>query len=212
MTASVASLQKPLRFEDYERLTHKLTRKLYGWACARDRQGKPPAYEDIFQDLAVIWVQCRDGFDPSQGVQFSTYYTVAAIRHWARLELQVKRENTTISLDEPVRSQEDSVLLEEILVDPTELTPEEHLARREWASGSLGANPLLARLVEISTHPPPELKRELMALAAQRVWAQQQGLAVDQSAPSVLTPTLLGRTFGFNWRHRLAMQISEETP
>lgn len=204
-----ASPQAPLRFEDYERLIHKLTRKFYGWACVAAHRGKTPSYDDIFQDLALVWVQCRDQFDPSVGAPFSSYYYRAALNHWPRCAKQVMAENATVSIEEPVNP-DDQVRLEELLTDPAELSPEERFARREWVDASLDDNPLLSRLLELSADPPPDLKRELMALAAQQVWMRERGLPVDQPAPVAFTPNLLIGTFNFNWRHRLLLRVSEE--
>lgn len=200
--------QRPLRFQDYERLTHKLARRLYGWSAARGRRGAQPSYEDIFQDLAVIWTQCRDRYDPNLGAQFSTYYTRAALNHWQVLARQVNRDNATVSFDEPVGASDDGegLTLESVLTDPEDLDPEEAFSRRQWAEQSLAKSPLLARLVELSADPPEELEAELAAMRAQREWAAEQGVVMDGSAPTAFTPSLLNRTLRFNWRQRMLAQ------
>lgn len=204
---------KPLRFEDYRLLTHKLARQLAGWMKARGRRGAEPSHEDITQDLAMIWVLCRDRFDPSLGVKFSTYYTRAALNHWAALRKRVDRENITMSFDEkPPEGALDNHSLSEVLADPDDLDPEEVFARREWAEQVLKANPLLARLMALSADPPQELRGELAALAAQRIYARSRGIEMDQNAATAFTPKLLGRMFRFNWRQyaRSRLQAAEE--
>lgn len=194
-----------LRFQDYERLTHALTRKLCGWVAARDRSGATPSYEDIFQDLAMVWVQCRDRFDPTRGVMFSTYFTRAALNQWQRLAKQINQSRHTVSMDEPMLQSADYTLAEAV-GDPDQLSPEDVLAQKEWVEQLMQANPLLARLVELSASPPEDLRDELAALEAQREWALSQGIETLNLVPAAFTPQLLSRTFNFNWRHRAMMQ------
>jgi hypothetical protein len=203
-----SAIDQTLRFEDYERLIHKLARVLYGRACARDKVGVQPSYEDIFQDLCVVWTMCRDAFDHTRGVKFATYFFNAAMNRWRYVARDISRQNATVSISQFLTNEE--VDIEDLLIDPNDIDPEANFARKEWARLALERNPLLARLIELSANPPQEFEAELVALKAQREWAKELGVTMEEQVPVNFTPTLLGQTFRFNWRQRLAMKPFEE--
>jgi hypothetical protein len=191
-----------LRFQDYERLAHFLTRKLCGWAQAR---GANPDYGDLFQEVALVWSVCRDQFDPSRGVKFSAYFAQAALHHWGKLRRQIQRDKRMVSFDHSP-SQEMEQAMWDALPDERACNPESQVLREETIEGLLEANPLLARLVELSVDPPDELTHELAAMRSQVAWAQELGVHDLDAPPVALTPRLLSKTFRFNWRHRQILQ------
>jgi DNA-directed RNA polymerase specialized sigma24 family protein len=191
-----------VRFQDYQRLVHMLSHKLCGWASAR---GGRLDHDDVAQELAVIWVRCRDGFDPTRGVRFASYFARAAINHWSVLRRELDTQRSTISLDQSP-SDDAEMTLAEVLSEADQLSPEEKLLRDEQLEATLTANPLLARLVQLSANPPPELHAQLTAIQAQAQWARELGVESLDAPPVALTPRLLGRTFRFNWRQRLLLQ------
>jgi DNA-directed RNA polymerase specialized sigma24 family protein len=199
-----------LKFQDYERLTHFLARKLCGWAQAR---GGSPDYDDLYQEVSLIWWRCRDQFDPTRGVLFPAYFAQAALHHWARVRREVERGRRTISLDQAPNAQIEASLAE-LLCDEHAGNPEMDALRQEAIAETLEASPLLLRMVELSLDPPEDLAQELVALRAQVAWSHDMGLGECETPAAALTPRLLSKTFRFNWRNRqlLLTEINKAFP
>lgn len=206
----MTALADGLRFSDYENLTHALTHKICGWARAA---GGHLAYEDVFQDLALVWVRCRDQFDPSQGAKFGTYYYNAALHEWGRFKREIRVQRRTVSAS--VSGEEDGQDGQDErgaditgIADDATASPEEQLIQRQRAAVALRRNPLMHRLISLSVEAPDDLQAELHALAAQRDWAARCGTPISETPPTALTPVILSRIFGFNWRHKIMMHLS----
>lgn len=68
-------------FEQNIGLIHKVSKKGYGWAQSLRL---PLDYDDIFQEASLVFVKACEGFDVNAGLQFSTYFTTAAMNQFGR--------------------------------------------------------------------------------------------------------------------------------
>lgn len=126
-------------------------------------------YDDIFQELSVVFIKAYDGFDESKG-QFSTYFTWAA---YNRVNVMAKRHENSIeftarSVDEIATwGDGDNDMNIGDLIPAGDGTPEQITeatqAFRQFASR---LSPLAARMVELAIDPPACFDLELEAAAA----------------------------------------------
>jgi hypothetical protein len=191
-----------IRFEDYEKLTHWLSRRL----VARGQgEGVALPYGDVFQELVLVWLRCRDGFDQAVGVKFSTYYVRAAVWEYRNIKRalagQYARHMVSLS-DQVGGAGEESLDWIDVIPDLSAENPEAQVALAQSVEQEMAINPALHRLTELAANPPPELARELEALAAQAAWAKHLGVVQPETMPTALTPMMLRRLFRLNWRQR----------
>lgn len=193
---------KPLRFEDYENLCHWITRKL---VAGQHQSMRRMSYEDVFQEIALLWCKCRDNYDPSLGVKFSTYFSRSALLQWRNLRRGLLGRNAelTDSLHEVIGNDgEGPTERMDLMPDYEATNPELAAMRAEAVRLECDANPLLAKLTELAVKPPPDIHRHLKALQAQHAWAKQLGVTLAERAPEALTPTMVRDMLLLNWRQR----------
>jgi len=71
-----------IAFRDYERLVHKMANDGYRKLMA---SGVRVEREDLFQELAEVFVHASKKFDANRGFKFTTYYCMACHNHIVRL-------------------------------------------------------------------------------------------------------------------------------
>lgn len=193
---------EPLRFEDYEKLCHWIARRLYAGQQSDDGR---LAYDDVFQEVAIQWCKCRDAFDPSKGVKFSTFFVRSTLPQWRNVRRRLMGSNVgvTDSLHQLLGSGdgEGEVEMIALIEDQGATNPEAAAIRSEAVRMEFETNPLLERLSQLVVSPPPELQAQLEALQAQRAWGQELGVSMPEPATS-FTPSMLGQLFNFDWRRR----------
>lgn len=195
-----ASAGADLRFEDYEKMCHWLARRLSGKA-----NGQAIPYDDLFQEICIQWCKCRDSFDPTKGVKFSTYFIRSVLPQWRQFRRAIlgKHVDETDSLHERFAFDEgEGAELIDTLADQRAGSPETDLLRREAIEVELERNPLLARLTEIAVKPGPDLLTQLEALQAQHAWAAELGVQGQLRPARHITPHMMRKLFNLNWRQR----------
>ena len=68
--------REALRFEDYESQARGIARAIYGRARRYGRHDI--SFDDIYSDVCMTWVSCRDNFKPDMGAAFKTYFQSSA--------------------------------------------------------------------------------------------------------------------------------------
>jgi hypothetical protein len=193
-----------LKFEDYTGLVNWASWRVVARAA---RSGIKVEQQDIYQELAIVWVNCSKGFDPDHGVKFSTYFVRAAFHEYRRIVNRLAGPNAreTVSMDRgpsahPFRDDGDN--MDFVLADHEADNPETRAIRDSEVEEALDASPLLRRLSEVCLDPDEEMQRELAALKAQVDWAKRIGAPLNSQAPTGLTPRMAGKAMGLNWRGR----------
>jgi len=204
--------QSRLNYKDYEGLARWASHKIVARAAA---SGIALDFNDVLQEVALVWINCTEHFDPARGVKFSNYFGRSALHEYHAICRRLLGANFahTVSLNGPAGGEEDESELGDLVADANAENPETRLIRDEEAGRLLAGNPLLRRLTELAVRPDPEMQAQLDALEAQRGWAAELGVPIDADgrAPTCLTPAMVGRALQFNWRdRRLLNQAYEE--
>jgi DNA-directed RNA polymerase specialized sigma24 family protein len=176
-------------------LAKKILARMRAAGCASAR------LEDIEQEIAVTWCQARDGYDPSKGAAFSTYFVRAVwfnVNRWIDEEIG-QHHLAPRSLDEPVGEEGDMVRHELVpdRAEPVDLA----LGNRERFARVLDRlSPMARRFVELLDSPPPALYRQLDALKARAEFGRSRGL--PSQAPRHITASIVMRAMGVPIRER----------
>lgn len=198
-----------LHFQDYERLCRWVTAKVMRRAKAR---GLTIDQGDAFQEICLLWVQCRDRFDPEKG-KFSTFFVRTVLLAFNQGNL-VDRVNGRqpkggmVSLNALCGDDDDDdgYELQDVIADRGLIDIEEAYAEREEVARRLDTNPVLKRLIQLTADTPPELMAHLEALRAQKEYSRSLEVPIVEAIPTAMTPELLRKLFQFNWRQRKLAQ------
>ncbi|TSP13993.1 sigma factor [Cupriavidus campinensis] len=82
-------------YRQNEGLIHLVTRQCYGWVRSL---GLSMDYNDVLQEVSVVFLQAQASFDEGRGLKFSAYFTRAAINEIRRVigsHTGMKRLNMT---------------------------------------------------------------------------------------------------------------------
>lgn len=81
----------PTDYARNERLMRDLAFKAHGRLQAANHHGMTP--DDVFQEVCLIYVKCREGYKPESGFRFSTYFVTSFWRAFAKtMEALYKRK------------------------------------------------------------------------------------------------------------------------
>jgi RNA polymerase sigma factor (sigma-70 family) len=160
-------------------LVHYAARKGYGRLVA---MGAPVDYDDLVQELSVVFVKAFDGFSEECGYKFSSYYTRAAYNQINKIAEKVKEER----VDNGVRSVEEmahrysSATGTDIddfdILTCSRQTPESELSTSQSLSRMLSnLSPLASLIARWLIDPPKELEREFEACVAHVGLTRQAG-------------------------------------
>ncbi len=178
------------------------------------REGIALDLDDAKQEAAMVFLLCTRHFNPDKGAKFSTYFIRAAMHEYRNIvtRLAGREPQRMISLHQPLPCEDGSDPLELIstLEDPESENPETRFARDEEVARRL-RDRTLRKVAELCAHPDAEMAQELAALKAQEQWARERGINVAQ-APTGLTPRMVGKALGFNWRNRQDLIEAMEEP
>jgi RNA polymerase sigma factor (sigma-70 family) len=138
-------------------------------------------YEDVFQEMSVVFLKAYEHFDASLGFQFSTFFYRSAynrLNKWATDLIDERLKHGVVSIDELNDSGDGESALEEVLmVDPE--TPEEncrvtqlleHIART--------LSPLANLILTWAVAPPKELLDEVRKVELNAEFGRSIGLNV----------------------------------
>lgn len=119
-------------------------------------------YDDVFQEMSIVFLKACAGFDPTRGFRFSTYFFMAAYNRlnvWAAA--LIKDRTLAASVEQLSDHGEGELNLEEIILQDLS-TPEGFLAAKQMAQRvSDSLSPLAALLFSWSLDPPKQIMDEI---------------------------------------------------
>lgn len=157
-------------------LVHTIARRGFArLAAAR----VPIDYEDVFQEMSMVFVKAMNGFDESKGFKFSTYFFMAAynrLNAWAGDMIEERLKHGVVSVEELAGDSGEDFSLEEILyVD--EATPEAHYRVTELLEHIVRKlSPLAGLILTWSIAPPPEVMDSVRKAQLQAEYARTRGI------------------------------------
>lgn len=90
-TGQTLTPKSELQFEDYVGLTWSIVNKQNIEHMIEN--------EDLFQELALVWLKCKEQYEPNKGIKFSTFYYTSAINRIMRIKERNDKEMYLWSLD-----------------------------------------------------------------------------------------------------------------
>ena len=125
-------------------------------------------YEDVFQEMSVVFLKAFEGFDESKGFKFSTYYFMCAynrLNRWAQDMIEERLKHGVVSIDELNDSSEQGDMdlastLEEF-VDPSSDPESSYRVRELLEYMAKTLSPLAGLILEWSVAPPEEIVIEV---------------------------------------------------
>lgn len=173
-------------------LVHTVAKKGYGRLAAAN---VGIDYEDVFQEMSIVFLKAYEGFDESRGFKFSTYYFMSAynrLNSWASNLIDERLKHGVVSIEELSHGNdgEDYSLSEVLMID--EATPEgqyrvtellEHIAR--------SLSPLANLILTWAVAPPQELLDEVRKAELNAEFGRSMGLNVRCMA--MVTPRYVSR-------------------
>jgi DNA-directed RNA polymerase specialized sigma24 family protein len=156
-------------------LVHSVSKKGYGRLRSA---GVGMDYEDIFQEMSIVFLKAYSGFDESQGFKFSTYYFRAAynkLNTWAQKLIDERLEHGVVSIQELNHSEDGENSLEDVLmVDAT--TPEAQYRVTQFLSHvNDSLTPLASLILAWVLQPPPQLMTEVKKAEANAQYGRTLG-------------------------------------
>lgn len=163
-------------YADNVGLIHMVTKK--GWGRLQAIGASYP-YDDLFQELSVIFIKAFDGFDDNCGNKFSTYFMTSAYHEVNKIVAQIAIER----IDMKTRSVEEMSSWSEDGLDEAELLPclAPTPAERCELSDSLknmmqGLSPLALKIVTLAIDPPDFVEYEFAAAGTHVKLARDSGV------------------------------------
>lgn len=165
----------PQYYADNVGLIHIVTKKGYGRLTG---MGSSYSYEDLFQDLSVVFIKAFDAFDDNAGFKFSTYFTSSAYRKLNKIaeKIQIERiEMKTRSTEEMAANMEDGDGETMDIACPcaTPFDMAEATSAMRYLTDHL--SPLAATMLAMATDPPEFIEREFAAAYAHAAYAREGG-------------------------------------
>lgn len=147
----------PTGYAQNERLMHQLAFKAHQRMTAAGHGGME--YEDMFQEVAIIYCKCVEGFDPSSGFRFSTYFVTSFWRDFAKKmeTLYKKKPVEAVSLSGMMEDEDDDAL-ETVGIDTEGYAPDDYLWQKQAiAHASKRLDGLSRKVLESMVAPSVEL-------------------------------------------------------
>ena len=160
-------------------LVHTVARKGYSRLVAAN---VGIDYEDVFQEMSVVFLKAYEGFDASKGFKFSTYFFMSAynrLNSWASDLIDERLKHGVVSIDELNDSggEEDYSLEDVMLVDAA--TPEAHCRVTELLEHiARTLSPLANLILTWAVAPPKELLDEVRKAELNAEFGRSIGLNV----------------------------------
>jgi RNA polymerase sigma factor (sigma-70 family) len=156
-------------------LVHSVSKK--GYARLRSA-GVGLDYDDIFQEMSIVFLKAYSGFDESQGFKFSTYYFRAAynkLNTWAQKMIDERLEHGVVSIQELNHTEDGENSLEDVLmVDHT--TPEAQYRVTEFLKHVNDTlSPLASLILAWVLQPPPQVMTEVSKAEANAEFGRSLG-------------------------------------
>jgi DNA-directed RNA polymerase specialized sigma24 family protein len=167
-------------------LVHMVSKKGYARLQAA---GVAIDYDDVFQEMSVVFLKAYEKFDAERGFKFSTYYCMAAFNRcngWAQDMIEERLKHGVVSIQELNHGGGEEVDLEEVLMaDPN--TPELHYRVTEFLEHvAKTLSPLATLILAWVVQPPQEIVQELRKAEAYALYGRQRGF--NSRCMATITP------------------------
>ena len=146
-------------------LVHAVSRKGFGRLMAAR---VTIDYEDVFQEMSVVFLKAFEGFDESKGFKFSTYYFMCAynrLNRWAQDMIEERLEHGVVSVEELNDSSElgdmDLGSTLEEFTDPSSDPESSYRVQELLEYMAKTLSPLAKLILEWSVTPPEEIVTEV---------------------------------------------------
>jgi len=162
-------------YKENVNLIHAVSRKGYARLQAA---GVAMDYEDVFQEMSVVFLKAYERFDESLGFRFATFFYKAAYNRlnvWAQEMIEERLVHGTVSIEEMNTSEDEEFNLQDVLMVDHE-TPEDHCRIRQFIrfiESSL--SPLARLIVNWMVAPPEELMEEIRKAEANAEFGRSLG-------------------------------------
>lgn len=156
-------------------LVHTVARKGHARLLAA---GVGLDYDDVFQELSIVFLKAYEKFDAERGFKFSTYFWMSAynkLNSWAQDMIDERLRHGVVSIQEMSANSGEEFDLEEVLMaDPN--TPESHYRVTQFLEHiARSLSPLAALILNWVVAPPPEMLSEIRKAEAYAVYGRQRG-------------------------------------
>lgn len=161
-------------YKDNMGLIHIVSKKGY---ARLQSAGVGLDYEDVFQELSVVFVKAYEKFDSTKGFAFSTYFFRAAfnkLNSWAQAMIDERLNQGVVSVQELNQGEDDEEREDIHLTDYA--TPESYCRVNEFLEHVGNTlSPLAALILAWVVTPPQELLEELRKADEHARYARARG-------------------------------------
>lgn len=156
-------------------LVHAVSKKGY---ARLQSAGVAMDYDDVFQEMSMVFLKAYEKFDASRGFKFSTYYFIAAynkLNSWAQGLIEERIEHGVVSIQEMNDKDGEEFDLDQVLM-ADESTPEAQYQVTEFLEHmAKSLSPLATLILAWVMQPPPELMTEIRKAEAYALYGRQRG-------------------------------------
>ena len=164
-------------------------RRLLAAGCSVD-------FDDVVGEMNVSYVLASQKFDPTRGIEFTTYLVRTIwqnFNHWA----DGMCEERHVSLDTRVGAEDDETDGMHNLLPSAEPAPDEAIMRDQHrARITRRVSPITRKVIELLESPPPFLVEELRAYQARSEHARVRG--IGSMAPRSMTLGFIIKALGLS--------------
>lgn len=172
-------------------LIHHVARKGYGRMLS---VGASSCYDDLAQEMTVVFIKAFDGFSEEHGCKFSSYFTRAAHHRINRLIESIVEERITNKvrsveeMNDRINANGDSAIDVSELIACERRTPEEDAVLQDMFGRIVSElSPIAAKIAEWLVYPPESIERESVAHSKFAAIARDAGEARRSSEDINLT-------------------------
>ena len=173
-------------------LVHAMSKK--GFARLQ-KAGVAMDYEDVFQEMSVVFLKTYQGFDASKGFQFSTYFYIAAqnrLSNWTKKVIDERITHRVMSIEEINFNRGDEEVDLESILPGDDTTPEQIVGAKQCvADMAKTLSPIAMQIIEWMVEPPKQYLHEIDKIEAHCAFAKSVG--VERRAYTQITPRSIGQ-------------------
>lgn len=124
-------------------------------------------YDDVFQEMSIVFLKAFDKFDASKGFQFSTFYFMCAfnrLNRWAQLLIEERLKHGVVSVEELGAGGDEDIDIASVIsdfADPSSNPESSYRVQELLNYMSEALSPLAVLILEWSIAPPQELMTEV---------------------------------------------------
>lgn len=125
-------------------------------------------YEDVFQEMSIVFLKAFEGFDESKGFKFSTYFFMCAynrLNRWAQDLIEERLKHGVVSIEELGHNLEgddiDMGSMMQDMSDPSTDPESSYRVRELLEHMATKLSPLAGLILQWSIAPPEEVMAEV---------------------------------------------------